>query len=49
LAIMLLTWHNIAYYERLMQGLRTAIENDNLKEFVTEFYLNQEKGDIKEL
>ncbi len=49
LAVMLLTWHNIAYYERLMQGLRTAIENNNLTEFVREFYANQQKGDIEEL
>lgn len=49
LAIMLLTWHNIAYYERLMKGLRTAIENDCLSEFAADFYENQKKGDIKEL
>ena len=49
LAVMLLTWHNIAYYQRLMQGLRTAIENENLEEFAAEFYANQKKGDIEEL
>ena len=49
LGVMLLTWHNISYYERLMKGLREAIKSDTLKEFTDEFYLNQAKGDIKEL
>ena len=49
LGIMLLTWHNIRYYERLMQGLRAAIKNDTLQEFAAEFYANQAKGDIEEL
>ena len=49
LGIMLLTWHNIRYYERLMQGLRTALENDSLTDFAAEFYANQAKGDIEEL
>ena len=49
LAVMLLSWHNIAYYERLMKEIRTAIENDCLKEFAEQFYENQKKGDIKEL
>lgn len=49
LAVMLLTWHNIAYYQRLMRGLRKAIANDALREFTTEFYANQAKGDIEEL
>ncbi|MDR1026131.1 MAG: tRNA guanosine(34) transglycosylase Tgt [Lactobacillus sp.] len=46
LAVMLLTWHNIRYYQRLMQGLRDAIANDTLDEYVKEFYDNQKKGDI---
>ena len=49
LAVMLLTWHNIAYYERLMKGLREAISNDTLETFVEDFYKNQAKGDIEEL
>lgn len=49
LAVMLLSWHNIAYYERLMKEIRTAIENDYLEEFAEQFYENQKKGDIKEL
>ena len=49
LGIMLLTWHNIRYYERLMQGLRQAIKDDTLEQFVAEFYANQARGDIEEL
>lgn len=49
LAVMLLTWHNIRYYQRLMQGLRTAIEQDRLQEFADEFYKDQARGDIEEI
>lgn len=49
LAVMLLTWHNIRYYQRLMQGLRNAIATDTLSEFCAEFYANQAKGDIEEI
>jgi queuine tRNA-ribosyltransferase len=35
------TIHNLRYYQNLMQGLRDAIENDNLNEFVDEFYRKQ--------
>lgn len=48
LAVMLLSWHNIRYYERLMQGLREALAQDKLDEYVTLFYENQKKGDIEE-
>lgn len=49
LAVMLLTWHNIRYYQRLMQGLRNAIATDTLSEFCAEFYANQAKDDIEEI
>lgn len=32
------TIHNIRYYQRLMMGIREAIEQDRFDEFVTEFY-----------
>ena len=35
------TIHNLRYYQNLMQGLRDAIENDQLDEFVDEFYRKQ--------
>ena len=34
---MLLTWHNIAYYQRLMTRMRAAIEAGQFAEFVEEF------------
>jgi len=49
LAVMLLSWHNVRYYERLMQGLRKALAEDRLQDFVSEFYENQKKGDIAPL
>ncbi len=49
LAVMLLTWHNIRYYQRLMQGLRNAIEQRKLADFVEDFYAKQKLGDIEEL
>ena len=35
------TIHNLRYYQNLMQGLRDAIENDELDQFVDEFYRKQ--------
>ena len=49
LAIMLLTWHNIRYYQRLMQGLRSAVESDTLEDFAADFYARQTAGDIEEI
>ena len=49
LAVMLLTWHNIRYYQRLTAGLRAAIENDALEDFAAAFYADQAKGDIEEI
>ena len=35
------TIHNLRYYQNLMKGLRDAIENDCLDQFVDEFYRQQ--------
>ncbi len=35
----LLTWHNLTFYQRLMQGLRDAISAQRVQEFATEFLL----------
>ena len=32
------TMHNLRFYQRVMQGLRNAIEQGKLEEFVAEFY-----------
>ncbi len=37
LGAMLLTWHNLTFYQRLMQGLRDAITHGNLTNFVQSF------------
>ena len=38
LAPMLLTWHNIRTYQRLMADIRTAISEGKFKDFVDEFF-----------
>ena len=47
IASMLLTWHNLHYYQQLMQGLRDAIANQNLSQFVAEFHALRAQGDIE--
>ena len=46
LGAMLLTWHNLHYYQELMAGLRAAIAAGNLEIFVADFTETQAKGDI---
>ncbi len=46
---MLLTWHNLHYYQELMSDIRTAIENDKFAEFEEQFQLLQNGGDIPPL
>ncbi len=36
LGMMLLTWNNLAYYQDLMSGLRRAIADDRLDDFIAE-------------
>ena len=38
LGAQLATIHNLRYYQRLMLGIRQAIEEDNFDSFVNEFY-----------
>jgi queuine tRNA-ribosyltransferase len=44
---MLLTWHNLRYYQRLMQGLRDAIAGGALAAFVANFHALRAQGDIE--
>ena len=44
---MLLTWHNLHYYQELMQGLRDAIAAGQLEGFFTEFHAMRVDGDIE--
>lgn len=49
LGMMLLSWSNIAYYQSLMAGLRTAIEGGNLQQFIAAFKAEQAAGDLDPL
>ena len=46
---MLLTWHNLHYYQELMAGLRAAIAEGRLSAFVAEFHAQRAEGDIPPL
>jgi len=46
---MLLTWHNLSYYQRLMAGLRDALDADSLDAFVADYREGQAQGDIDPL
>lgn len=43
---MLLTWHNLHYYQDLMAGLRAAITQSRLSDFVADFHARRAEGDI---
>jgi len=49
IASMLLTWHNLHYYQDLMTGLRGAIAARQLAGFVAEFHAARNEGDIEPL
>ncbi|HLQ18079.1 MAG TPA: tRNA-guanine transglycosylase, partial [Tabrizicola sp.] len=43
---MLLTWHNLHYYQVLMQGLRDAVAGGRLAAFVAGFHATRADGDV---
>jgi len=49
LGLMLLTWHNLHYYQELMAGMRSAIENQTFEQFVIDFHATRALGDIEAL
>ena len=49
IASMLLTWHNLHYFQELMAGLRGAIAAGQLAAFVTGFHAERAQGDIEPL
>jgi queuine tRNA-ribosyltransferase len=49
IASMLLTWHNLHYYQELMQGLRDAIAGGRLALFADAFHAQRAQGDIERL
>ena len=46
---MLLTWHNLHYYQELMQGMRDAIAADDFAGFEARFHADRARGDIEVL
>ena len=47
LSLMLLSWHNIQYYQDLMAGMCAAIETGTFAEFEADFHAKQALGDIE--
>jgi queuine tRNA-ribosyltransferase len=45
LGMMLLTWNNIAYYQEMMAGLRKAIQDGRLADFIAETKEGWAKGE----
>ena len=48
LGLMLLSWHNVAFYQHLMSQLRNAIAAGNLKDFIKAFAAAQAGGETSE-
>ncbi|MFA8385357.1 MAG: tRNA guanosine(34) transglycosylase Tgt [Pelagibaca sp.] len=46
---MLLTWHNLHYYQQLMQGMRDAIAAGQFATFEAQFHAQRAEGDIPPL
>ncbi|MEO1139806.1 MAG: tRNA guanosine(34) transglycosylase Tgt [Pseudomonadota bacterium] len=46
---MLLTWHNLHYYQDIMHGMRTAIAQGEFKAWEAEFHAVRAQGDIDPL
>ncbi|MDO5622427.1 MAG: tRNA guanosine(34) transglycosylase Tgt [Paracoccus sp. (in: a-proteobacteria)] len=46
---MLLTWHNLHYFQELMQGMRDAIAIGRLEDFAADFHAMRADGDIPPL
>lgn len=46
---MLLTWHNLHYYQDLMQGMRYAIATGTFAQWEADFHAKRAEGDIEPL
>ena len=44
---MLMTWHNLQYYQDLMVGIRCSIEENTFNNFKSYFFEEQRRGDIE--
>ena len=49
LGAMLLTWHNLHYYQDLMRGIREAVESRAFEDFRASFAAEQAAGDVPAL
>jgi queuine tRNA-ribosyltransferase len=49
IASMLLTWHNLHYYQELMQGMRDAVSQGRFAAFEAAFHAERAEGDIPAL
>ena len=49
LGAMLLTWHNLHYYQELMQGMRDAIAEGRFAAWEAAFHAQRAEGDIAPL
>ncbi len=49
IAATLITWHNLHYYQELMQGLRDAVSTSALDTFVQSFHDMRAAGDLEPL
>jgi len=47
IASMLMTWHNLHYYQELMAGMRAAISTGTFATFEVEFHAQRAQGDIE--
>ncbi|MEM1342267.1 MAG: tRNA-guanine transglycosylase, partial [Pseudomonadota bacterium] len=47
LGSMLLTWHNLHYYQELMAGMRAAIAAGRFDAFERDFHALRAEGDIE--
>ena len=46
---MLLTWHNLTYYQQLMAGMRDSIDAGSFADFEAKFHETRAQGDIPAL
>ena len=46
---MLLTWHNLHYYQQIMGEMRAAIDTGSLEAWVARFHAERAEGDIPPL
>ncbi len=49
IASMLMTWHNLHYYQELMAGMREAIAAGTFDSFESQFHAQRAQGDIEPL